>query len=274
MDASTLRWILALIGVLVIGGLYGYSLWQERRRRHTGVHNLSREELEAGFIGDEALREELAALGNPAGDDASIDVEHIRIHPGDEAKQEPPVETLGAAEPQASEEPTPAQPHVATEVGNDDAQASSDTAELQPEPLFGEHCIVHVLKQREDHLLSGDAILLACERSGLELDSEAFFQPMKSGDRPLFRCANLSQSGRFASIQEAAFKTQGLLCWFDPAEQPEPLRSYEKMLKGIDELVRELDLKVYNQDLELLTLQHVTDIRHRLQHPPEPSEND
>jgi FtsZ-interacting cell division protein ZipA len=248
MDATTLRWTLALIGVLVIGGVYGYSLWQERRRRST-THDLSREELEAGFIGDEALREELAALGNPVEDGRDLDVKDIRIHPGEDVQQEPPMEALAAAKPDAGQE--------------------ADAV-----PRFGEHCIVHVLKQREDRPLSGDAILLACERSGLELDAESFFQPRDSAGKPPFRCANLSRSGRFTSIQEAAFKTRGLLCWFDPDQQAEPLRSYERMLKGIDELVRELDLKVYNQDLELLTLQHVTDIRHRLQRPPEPPEND
>ena len=43
-----------------------------------------------------------------------------------------------------------------------------------------------------------------------------------------------------------------------------PLGCYEIMLKKVDELVRILELKVYSQDLDLLTLQHVTDIRKKL----------
>ncbi len=247
MDATTLRWILAIIGVVVIGGLYGYSLWQERRRRHTPIRNLTREELEAGFIEDEALREELASLGSPGAEEAeAVEVDEIRIQPGKE--QDARVDEIPAS---------PAIEAVSEAVGESSPPASQS--------LIGEHCVAHILKHREGRPLSGDAILLACERCGLSLDRDHFFAPADSGKTPPYRCANLSQSGSFASIHEAAFKTPGLLCWFDPEQQSDPLRSYEQMLKGIDELVRELDLKVYNQDLELLTLQHVTDIRRRLQ---------
>lgn len=258
MDATTLRWILAIIGVVVIGGLYGYSLWQDRRRRHAAIRNLTREELEAGFIEDDALREELAALGTTVEEKGgAVDVCDIRIHPGQE--------------PEATVEDIPASSAIET-AGS--GEADDDSSAQASDSLIGEHCVAHILKQREDRPLSGDAILLACERCGLSLDEDRFFAPADSGRTPPYRCANLSQSGSFASIHEAAFKTQGLLCWFDPQQQPDPLRSYEQMLKGIDELVRELDLKVYNQDLELLTLQHVTGIRHRLQGEPETPPDD
>lgn len=253
MDATTLRWILAIIGVLVIGGIYGYALWQERRRRRIAPRSLTREELEAGFIEDEALREELSSLSHPAEPAAPVDVAGIRINPGLEATAEAP------AEPVTSE--ATAGPVVPGPVA-DEAETAPDAAagslDLSP------HCVAHILRQREDHPLSGDAILLAAERCGLALDQEYFLAPRDQQSAP-FRCANLSQSGSLASIHEAAFKAQGLLCWFDRRETGEPLRSYEQMLKTIDELVRELDLKVYNQDGELLTLRHVTELRHRLQ---------
>ncbi len=240
MDATTLRWILAITGVVVIAGIYGYSLWQDRRRRQAPPRSLSREELEAGFIEDEALRDELSSLSQRIDEELPPDVADIRINPGLEAAEEP----MPPAEP----EPT--------------AAATEPPAEGRLS--LSEHCIAHILRQREDRPLSGDAILLAGERCGLTLDKDHFLSPRDAGDTPPFRCANLSESGSFASIHEAAFKAQGLLCWFDSREPGDPLRRYEQMLKTIDELVRELDLKVYNQDLELLTLQHVTELRHRL----------
>jgi FtsZ-interacting cell division protein ZipA len=258
MDATTLRWILAIIGVVVIGGIYGYSLWQDRRRRHAAVRSLTREELEAGFIEDDALREELSSLSERIDDKAPVDVDGIRINPGLEAAgtNDTPVPDL-SADPDAAETPP------AEKTGSDEAVSGNDAAAGETLQLSA-HCVAHILRQREDRPLSGDAILLAGERCGLTLDADGFLSPRAAASPAPFRCANLSQSGSFASIHEAAFKTQGLLCWFDTREQAEPLGSYEQMLKTIDELVRELDLKVYNQDLELLTLQHVTDLRHRL----------
>ncbi len=259
MDATALRWILAIIGVVVIGGIYGYSLWQEHRRRRIAPRSLTREELEAGFIEDEALREELSSLSHTADPAASIDVADIRINPGLEATAEAP------ADGEAPEAPAgPAAPKPAADEAETAPDAAAGSLKLSP------HCVAHILRQREDRPLSGDAILLASERCGLALDKEHFLAPRDQQPAP-FRCANLSQSGSFASIHEAAFKAQGLLCWFDRRETGEPLRRYEQMLKTIDELVRELDLKVYNQDGELLTLQHVTELRHRLQNDEPPN---
>ncbi len=266
MDATTLRWILAIIGVLVIGGIYGYSLWQDRRRRNAAIRSLTREELEAGFIEDEALREELSSLSERIGEEESApDVGQIRINPGLDAVGDAPVEM-----PPVTTADEAASAGKEAEVAATEAAAGEEAARL----ALSEHCIAHILRQREDRPLSGDAILLAGERCGLKLDADHFLAPKEAAAKPPFRCANLSESGSFASIHEAAFKAQGLLCWFDSREQAEPLRSYEQMLKTIDELVRELDLKVYNQDLELLTLQHVTDIRHRLQQPQPADPND
>jgi len=267
MDATTLRWILAIIGVVVIGGIYGYSLWQDRRRRHAAVRSLTREELEAGFIEDDALREELSSLSERIDEEAPVDVDGIRINPGLEAagSTDAPIPEL-STDPEAVET-APAEPPVSDEAAAESEASADETLQLSA------HCVAHILRQREDRSLSGDAILLAGERCGLALDADGFLAPRSDSSPPPFRCANLSQSGSFASIHEAAFKARGLLCWFDTREQAEPLGSYEQMLKTIDELVRELDLKVYNQDLELLTLQHVTDLRHRLQslNPADPS---
>ena len=55
-----------------------------------------------------------------------------------------------------------------------------------------------------------------------------------------------------------------MVCFFDCSCYEQPKGCYELMLKKVDELVRILDLKVYDENLQLLTLQHVTDTRKRL----------
>ena len=74
---------------------------------------------------------------------------------------------------------------------------------------------------------------------------------------------NLTSSGSFGDLSEQAL-SQGLVCCINLEKCEFPLDCYELMLKKVDELVRLLDLKVYDQNDELLTLQHVTDIRKKL----------
>ena len=38
MDATALRWILAIIGVLVIAGVYLFTIYQNRLRRNAAIN--------------------------------------------------------------------------------------------------------------------------------------------------------------------------------------------------------------------------------------------
>jgi FtsZ-interacting cell division protein ZipA len=79
-----------------------------------------------------------------------------------------------------------------------------------------------------------------------------------------FFVADMTETGSFRDIRNDDYSCSGFVCFFNTSDTTTPVDDYEKMLKVIDELVRLLDLKVYSQDLQLLTLQHVSETRERV----------
>ena len=50
MDASALRWVLAIIGIVLLLGIYLYGLHQSRLRKRAAVDTFTREEIDSAFI--------------------------------------------------------------------------------------------------------------------------------------------------------------------------------------------------------------------------------
>ncbi|NNE64880.1 MAG: hypothetical protein HKN34_12405, partial [Gammaproteobacteria bacterium] len=63
MDASSLRWVLAIIGIVLLVGIYLYGLQQNRMRNRAARETFTREEIDTAFIEDTELRMELDHLG-------------------------------------------------------------------------------------------------------------------------------------------------------------------------------------------------------------------
>ena len=232
MDASALRWVLAIIGVVVIVGIYLFSKYQERLRRGGAVNSLTREELEAAIIEDESLRKELSSINTMLDDELNNDeINHIKINPGLEAETRknqtpPPVKQL---------------PDCVKQID-------------------GKNLIAHVLMHDDARLLTGEELHNAFIHSGFELSDDGFYH-LAGSDAAEFKLCNLSQSGSLKRVEQADFSTPGLIIYFDMSGCGQAQGCYELMLKKIDELVRILDVKVYSHDFQLLTIQHVSDIR-------------
>ena len=83
-------------------------------------------------------------------------------------------------------------------------------------------------------------------------------------DELSFTIASLSVPGHFIDINKPEFSTQGFNCFIDLQTNGNPSVAYEIMLKKIDELVRLLNVKVYQPSHDLLTISDVTRIRSKL----------
>jgi len=79
-----------------------------------------------------------------------------------------------------------------------------------------------------------------------------------------FSVGSLSAPGHFGEVDQLEFTTLGLNCFFDLGDSADAFGNYELMLKKIDELVRIMNVKVYQPDQRLLTISDVTHIRRRL----------
>jgi len=235
MDASTLRWALAIIGIVLLAGIYLYGLQQNKMRKRAARETFTREEIDSAFIEDQKLREELDNLGDIITDDASIkDVESFDINPALEADLKPV-----------------AIPEVELFIA--DAVAVIDVDKR----------ICHFLKHADNRLITGDELVSAFAHTGFDINAEGLLEYQKDGER-CFTIASLSAPGHFLQLESLEFTTPGLNFFINLEEDENAFGHYEVMLKKIDELVRLLNVKVYQSDQQLLTISEVTEIRQRL----------
>lgn len=241
MDATALRWVLAIIGIVVVAAVYLYSAYQNKARRSAAIRTFTHAEVESGFIEDEELRKELSSINAMMdGDLTDTEITDIKIN-----ATEPPLDLTST-------------PTIAG------LELPSAVCELK-----ADQCIVHILKPADNRRLSAQQMLDAFNQTGFKLNDEFMFR-LEDYPEVDFHIMNLSASGSFEGIDQppaaeaSEFSSKGLVCCVNMAGCRQPLEGYEVMLKKVDELVRMLNLKVYSQELELLTLQHVTDIRKQL----------
>ncbi len=62
MDASTFRWVLIIIAVILAVAIYLYGLHQTRLRKRNAIETFTREEIDSAFVEDEQLRFEMNNL--------------------------------------------------------------------------------------------------------------------------------------------------------------------------------------------------------------------
>jgi len=235
MDASALRWTLAIIGIVLLVGIYLYGLQQNKMRKRAARETFTREEIDSAFIEDERLREEMDGLGNIISDDVdATDVESIKINPALETDLNPVVI-----------------PEVELFIA--DAIAAIDDDKL----------ICHFLKHADNRLITGDEIASALMHNDFGINTDGLLEYQKDGER-CFTIASLSAPGHFLELESLEFTTLGLNCFINLEDDGNAFAHYEVMLKKIDEMVRLLNVKVYQSDQQLLTISEVTEIRQKL----------
>ncbi len=245
MDATALRWILAIIGVVVIAGVYLFTIYQNRLRRNAAIKTYTREELDHGVIQDEQFRDELAHINTMLDQEVDADdIGDITINPALDADQK-------AGETPIAELQLPS--HVLV--------------------FSAEDRVVHVLKAADNRVFTGQEIREGFEHVDLHEPAQVTVRVVV-GEGNEFSISALTQDGSLEDLDDPEYFSHGLVCYFSRKDCQEPIRCYEAMLKKIDELVRILDMKVYDEHMQLLTLKHVTDTRSRLAPAEPPAEPD
>jgi len=236
MDATALRWVLATIGIVLLVGFYLFSLHQGRLRKRVAMETFAREEIDSAFIEDEQLREELDNL-NQIMDETNIheDFEEININPALEADFTP------------DQQPAP------------DLYVAEAISAIDQESLIS--CL---LRHADYRLITGEEIKSAVKHTGFEVNDSGYLE-IRQQDELCFSMASLSAPGNFHDLDQLDFSTLGLQCFIDLESNSSPKQSYEVMLKKIDELVRLLNVKVFQSNNDLLTISNVTGVRKKLE---------
>ncbi len=235
MDASALRWTLAIIGIVLLVGIYLYGLQQNRLRKRAARDTFTREEIDSAFIEDQQLREELDHIGEIISTDGeNINPAEIKINPAMESDLGP-----------VKSEPVPL--FIADAI-----------TEIAPDKL-----ISHLLMHLDCRLLTGEEIQSVLSYTGIEMNAVGLLEYHNS-DRHCFTIANLSEPGHFSDLESPEFTSLGMNCFINLETDDNSFKNYEIMLKKIDELVRLLSFRVYQSNRQLLTISDVTDIRKKL----------
>ena len=235
MDASALRWTLAIIGIVLLVGIYLYGLQQNKMRKRAARETFTREEIDSAFTEDQRLREELDSLGNIISDDASNPaVEAVNINLSPEADLKP------VSIPEA-------------EIFFADAVVAIDADKR----------VCHFLKHADNRLITSDELGSALVHTDFEINQDGLLEYQQDGEL-CFTIASLSPPGHFLELESLEFTTLGLNFFINLENSDNAFRNYEIMLKKIDEMVRLLNVKVYQSNQQLLTISEVTEIRQKL----------
>ncbi len=235
MDASTFRWVLIVIAVLVAIGIYLYGQHQARLRKRSAIETFTREEIDSAFVEDEQLRFELNNLNQILKDNETEEnLDEIRINPAREMQKTP----HALPDPEI---------YVPTMLETRDE----------------DQVISYHLRHGDFRLITGEEADEAVQHASLELNDEGFLEFREEGE-VAFQIASLSAPGHFSDIEKLEFATLGFNCFIDLDSCKNPRLAYESMLKKIDELVRMLNVKVYKPSQELLTISDVSSVREQL----------
>ena len=235
MDASTFRWVLIIIAVILAVAIYLYGLHQTRLRKRNAIETFTREEVDSAFVEDEQLRFEMNNLNKILTENETEEnLEDIRINPGEEAQEMP----SAIPEPEI---------YILPELAGKDE----------------DRLISHHLRHGDFRVIVGEEAESAVQQADLHLNAEGLLE-YREEDELAFQIASLSEPGNFKELEDLNFATLGFNCFIDLDACPNPRLAYEAMLKKIDELVRSLNVKVYKPDHELLTITDVTSIREKL----------
>ncbi|MCP4470008.1 MAG: hypothetical protein GY815_04865 [Gammaproteobacteria bacterium] len=236
MDASTFRWVLVIIAVLLGLAIFFYGQHQSRLRKRSAIDTFTREEIDSAFIEDEQLRSELDNLNQILREnEIEEDLDDIKINPAREVQTTP----FSLPDPQI---------HVHQVI-----------AQREPGRLINYH-----LRHADFRLITGEEAAAAIEQTAFELNEDGLLEFREAGD-VAFRMASLTAPGDFTGVRDLEFSTLGFNCFIDLDACENPRLAYETLLKKIDEVVRLLNIKVYKSSQELLTISDVTEIRKNLQ---------
>lgn len=235
MDATTFRWVLVIIAVLLGVAIYFYGAHQSRLRKRSAIETFTREEIDSAFIEDEQLRDELINLNQILNDNESVDeMDKIEINPAGESQTTP--------------------------FALPDPEIFMPKLMLKSSP---DRFVSHMLRHDDFRLITGEEADNAIKHTELEVNDDGYLI-CSNQDRESFQIASLSAPGHFLEAEQLEFSTLGFNCFIDLESCEDPAQAYEAMLKKIDELVRLLNVKVFKPGQELLTISDVTSVREKL----------
>lgn len=233
-----MRWILLIVGAVLVAGVYGYTRWQESRRRP----RRGRREV---FADDLAIEEALRELDSVV---VELDpLEPCADQPAATAPAEPPRPEPAVAAP----EPAPA----------------AALAEDEPQTGLEDKVIVLNVAATDGRLFGGRLLVEALQAGGMRYGERSIYHRVletRKGPVALFSAANILRPGTLAPEELDAIQSPGLALFLQLPGPYDGLAAFEQMLETARRLAEQLDVKLLDERRCGLTNQAIEHIREEL----------
>lgn len=194
MDASTLRWILIVVGIIIVGSIFLFG--KPGGKKAPKASRRAKEKQDGGRARREPTLESVPDEGDPM-----TDVE--RGGQGELA--------IGS-----EDEPAPA------------AEPPKRKAPLGPPP---DRIVSLFLLARDNHVITGAELLQATVSTGMEFGDMNIFHRVQDGDeKPVFSMANAAKPGHFERDEWNTFETSGVVLFMTLPAPVDALDAWDSML--------------------------------------------
>lgn len=231
MDASTLRWILVIVGIIIIGSVWlFYNLEKNRKpkatRRQAGTRKKAaaeRREPTLDGTGEEAVTDGTSATETGGQGELNI---------------------TAAAEPEQRKEP----PRRKTPAG--------------PPP---DKIITLFLLAGDNHRINGAELLQATVATGMEFGDMNIFHRLSEGsEKPVFSMANAAKPGYFERDEWNTFETTGVVLFMTLPGPVDALGAWDAMLATARRMAEVLHAELLDEERSPFTRQREAQYREEM----------
>ena len=237
MDTSTLRWILIIVGVVIVASIFLFGNPEKKRKPKASRRDESspRDRRKKGASKrQEPTLEGLGEGATTAGGAGSPDGE-----PGGQGELD-----IGAAEAAVLKEP----PKPRKPAG--------------PPP---DKIVSLYLLARDNHMINGAELLQATVSTGMEFgDMNIFHRVVDGSERPLFSLANAAKPGHFERDEWNTFETGGLVLFLTLPGPVQALNAWDAMLATARRIGEILHAELLDGERSPFTRQREAQIREEM----------
>lgn len=235
-----LRWILLVVGLLVVGGIYGYSRLQERkgggrRRREAFGDDV---DIDAALKGLDEVVAERDERGLPP---EPVEVPDIRVEPR-------PAPPAARQPPRPAPRPAPAEPEEA--------------------PVTGEQKVIVLnVAATDGRQFGGVELAEALQAVNMRLGDHGIYHrtlDTRNGPMSLFSAANILKPGTLKDEELEQIHSPGVAMFLQLPGPYDGLAAFEQMLEAGRRIAEQLDVKLLDGRRCTLTNQAVEAIREEL----------
>ncbi|MCC5810353.1 MAG: cell division protein ZipA [Ectothiorhodospiraceae bacterium] len=268
-----LRWILLLVGLLVIAGLYGYYRWQENGGSLRLGRRSGSKRRRPDHDVDSALKDlDDLVIDDPDAVSGDLDVDlDIPVDDAvdDRRFRDDPTETVSA--PRVRSSSLPDEPEGGRQEPVERGQAELPGFERPPTDDVlqdaGQKIVVLHVVAGAGYCFTGPALVDAAKRVGLRHGEHSIFHhtmDTRSGRVAVYSMASMVEPGTFEPDRVEEMETPGVALFMQLPAPFDGLTAFEQMLETARRLADKLDGHVLDAQRCDLTQQSVEHIREEL----------